>query len=306
MDSQFAPVCLFVFNRPLHTRQTVEALVANTLAAQTDLIVFADGAKPSASKQTLESIEQVRTYIKSIVGFRSLKIIEREKNFGLAKSVIQGVTSVVNEYGKVIVVEDDLLTSKYFLKFMNDGLDVYASEKNVASIHGYVYPVESKLPETFFIKGADCWGWATWQDRWTAFNPDGKALINELASQQKFREFDFDDSYPYVKMLENQIAGKNSSWAIRWYASAFLKNWYTLYPGKSLVFNIGNDNTGTHSSTTGDFDVDLHQSPLDVKKLKVETNVESRTAFISYFRKVKRSFLMKVLNKSLRILGLKS
>jgi hypothetical protein len=305
MDSQFAPVCLFVFNRPSHTRQTVEHLVANTLAKDTDLIIFADGAKLSASQQALEAIEQVRAYVKSITGFRSLKVIERDKNLGLASSIIQGVTNVVNEYGKVIVVEDDLITSRYFLKFMNDGLNVYAAEKNVASIHGYVYPVDSKLPDTFFIKGADCWGWATWQDRWKAFNPDGKMLINELASQKKFSEFDFDGSYPYLKMLENQIAGKNSSWAIRWYATAFLKNWYTLYPGKSLVFNIGNDDTGTHSSASGDFDVDLYHSPLEINKLKVETNREGRAAFISYFRKIKRSFFRRVLNKVARILGLK-
>ena len=157
---------------------------------------------------------QENEYIKNINGFKRVTIIEREKNWGLANSIIDGVTKIVNEYGKIIVLEDDLVTSPYFLKFMNEALEIYNDEPNVASIHGYIYPIVN-LPETFFIKGADCWGWATWKEKWSIFEADGKKLLDELQNRKLQNEADFNGSYGFTQMLKDQIDGKNNSWAVR-------------------------------------------------------------------------------------------
>jgi hypothetical protein len=276
-----APICLFVFNRLDHTRRTVESLAKNELASDSDLFVFSDGPRNLEEKI---KVDQLRGYLKQIQGFKSLKIIEREKNFGLAKSIIDGVSSIVNQYGKVIVVEDDLVTSPYFLKYMNDGLSIYSDAERVGSIHGYVYPIRG-LPETFFIKGADCWGWATWKSRWEKFNPDGQFLLDQLRKRKLVKEFEFNGSYPYVRMLKNQISGKNNSWAVRWLASCFIQDMYVLYPGKSLVLNIGHDESGTHCSPTDEFDVDLYLKPIPVKKIPVETSAIGFQKFAVYHRK---------------------
>lgn len=150
------PIILFVYNRLWHTKQTVEALQKNDLASESELFIFSDGPKPGAE----EKVKEVREYLKTITGFRKVTIIERDTNWGLANNIIDGVTKIVNEYGKVIVLEDDLVTSPGFLTYMNEGLKIYADEEQVASIHGYIYPLKhpERLPETFFIRGADCWG----------------------------------------------------------------------------------------------------------------------------------------------------
>jgi hypothetical protein len=289
-----APVALFVYNRPWHTRQTVEALLANAKASKTPLYIFSDAPKDiEASKDVAE----VRTYIRSIAGFESVTIIEREANFGLARSIIDGVTRLCEQYGRVIVMEDDLVTSPYFLKFMNEGLERYQDDHRVISIHGYVYPVEQALPENFFLRGADCWGWATWKRGWELFDPDGQKLLNELKRQDLTDRFDFDGSYPYTKMLQNQIVGNNNSWAIRWYASAFLKNKLTLYPGRSLVHNIGADGSGTHCSETKDFYSELAKSPVKVGDIAVEESLIARHIFEEFFKRKRPSLLAIVTNK---------
>jgi len=277
----YAPIALFVYNRPWHTRRTIEALLSNAEAAKTELHIFSDAPRNGAASQ---SVAEVRSYIRSITGFKSVAIVEREINFGLARSIIEGVTRVCEEYGRVIVVEDDLVTSPYFLAYMNDALALYQDEESVISVHGYVYPAKAILPETFFLKGADCWGWATWKRGWELFEPDGPALLQELTQRKWTRRFDFDGTYPYTKMLKDQIRGKNNSWAVRWYASAFLKDKLTLYPGRSLVLNIGHDSSGSHCSTTNAFAGDLADSRVAVKLIAIEENVLARKKFIEFFQ----------------------
>jgi len=138
-----APIALFVYNRPDHTRKTIEALIGNELAPQSRLIVFSDG--PRDNKDVL-LVEQVRDYISTIRGFESVSIIPSKSNKGLANSIISGVTSVLSEYDKVIVLEDDLVTSPQFLRYMNNSLDFYENDEAVISIHGYIYPVKERLP----------------------------------------------------------------------------------------------------------------------------------------------------------------
>lgn len=293
----YAPIVLFVYNRPEHTRLTMEALQKNTLAKDSELFIYSDAAK---SKNDEIKVEEVREYIKKISGFKQVVIIERKRNFGLANSIIDGVTKIVNEYGKIIVLEDDLVTSPYFLNFMNKGLELYKDDPKVASIHGYVYPIDN-LPETFFIKGADCWGWATWSDKWSVFEPSGQKLLDKIRKLKLEKEMDFNGSYGYVEMLKSQIIGKNNSWAIRWYASAFLKDMLTLYPGKSYVQNIGFDSQATHcKSKTNIFNTDLNKK-LVIYKIDIKEDLAARKKFEIFFKKINPNFIRKVFLKIRKI-----
>jgi len=291
-----APVALFVYNRPWHTRRTVEALLANLDASETPLYIFSDAPRDVAASG---AVVEVRSFLRKITGFKSILIIERENNYGLARSIIDGVTHVCEKYGRAIVMEDDLVTSTYFLKFMNEGLEKYQDEQRVISIHGYVYPVEQSLPETFFLKGADCWGWATWKRGWDLFEPDGAKLLAELKRRKLTHQFDFDGGYPYTRMLRNRIAGKNNSWAILWYASAFLQDKLTLYPGRSLVHNIGLDGSGTHCSETKGYSGELARSPITVEDIVVEECLITRQQFVKFHKRTRSSLPVRVANKVL-------
>jgi len=275
----FAPVVLFVYNRPSHTLQTLTALSENELAKDTVLYVYADGAKEGSSSEQFQRIREVRDLVKSKPWCKEVILIERNTNKGLAGSIIEGVTEVVNNHGNVIVLEDDLLTSRFFLKYMHEALDMYESKESVISISGYTYPM-SDLPELYFNKGANCWGWATWKRGWDLFEPDGEKLLAELEKVGMEHVFDLHGSYGYKQMLQDQIEGKNNSWAIRWYASAFLKNKFTLNPGKSLVQNIGFDGTGTHCGDAG-LDGQLSQSPVRMRNIPVK---ETRAIRIKLFK----------------------
>jgi hypothetical protein len=285
-----SPIALFVYCRLEHTRRTVESLIRNSQARKHDLIVFSDAAR-SPEKQ--RSVDAVRDYLAAIRGFRSVTIHHRPHNFGLAKSIIDGVTQVLSDHESVIVVEDDMVTSPHFLTYMSAALDKYADDERVISIHGYVYPVKETLPEAFFLPGADCWGWATWRRGWALFNPDGQSLLDELNSRGLIKVFDFNGAYGYSKMLRSQINGINESWAIRWYASAFVAGKLTLYPGRSLVHNIGNDSSGTHCDSDYKYDISLSESPINLSGIEVEPSKIGRMAFESFFRQSQQSLLMK-------------
>jgi hypothetical protein len=288
-----APIALFVYNRIDHTKKTIEALQKNFLADQSELFIFCDDAKnPDGEK----AVHAVRDYVRTISGFKKITVIEREKNFGLAASIISGVSEIIEKFGRVIVLEDDLVTSPHFLTFMNEGLDFYESEEKVISIHGYIYPVKKELPETFFLRGADCWGWATWKRGWNLFEKNGAKLLAELQQKNLTKKFDFDGCYSFTRMLEDQIAGKNNSWAIRWYASAFLAEKLTLYPGKSLVQNIGIDGSGTHCSNSSSFNIELGQEKISLTKIPLSENFEAREAIKKFF-KPKKSFIKKIAHK---------
>lgn len=267
-----APIALFAYNRPWHLAQAVEALRKNELADQSHLIIYSDGPKDVANQR---KVEEVRKYIKTIEGFKSIKITERRKNYGLAPSIIAGVTETINKCGRIIVLEDDLVTSPFFLKYMNDALDYYEKEEKVISIVGYIYPVLG-LPETFFLKGTDCWGWATWSRGWNLFEEDGRKLLAELKQKHLTNLFDYHGAYPYTNMLEHQVQGKVSSWAIRWHASGFLKGLLSLYPGQSLVKHIGADGSGTHCEVNDQMDVQLSTSPVAIGGVPVEENEFAR------------------------------
>lgn len=280
-----APIILFAFSRPEHTRRTLEALAANALADQSDLIVYADAAR---SERDAEAVCVVRELIRAAFGFRSVTLIERDVNFGLARNIIEGVSEVLCQHERIIVLEDDMVTSPFFLTYMNEALERYANDNRIISIHGYVYPVAGALPEAFFLPGADCWGWATWRRGWAYFNPNGAQLLRELKQRKLEHAFDYGGSYPYTQMLEAQIAGTNDSWAIRWYASAFLLGKLTLYPGRSLVHNIGNDASGTHCDKSSMMDSVLSERPIRLEGLIVEACGPACREVERFFRKQRR------------------
>jgi hypothetical protein len=275
----------------------VESLQKNELANESDLFVYSDAPKDELAAL---NVAEVRKYIKSIEGFKRITIIEREKNWGLANSVIDGVTRIVNDYGKIIVLEDDLVTSPLFVKFMNEALEMYEDEQKVASIHGYIYPIDG-LPETYFIRGADCWGWATWKRAWNIFEADGQKLFNKLMEKKMHKEADFNDSYGFTQMLKDQISGKNDSWAVRWYMSAFLNDMLTLYVGKSLVKNIGLDGSGTHRDISNMLAVGL-SNEFNLKKVNVAENLQARRSMENrsmenYFKSMKVSLWARIKSK---------
>lgn len=280
-SAELAPIIVFAYARPEHLRRTIEALRANSLASQSSLVVSCDGPRGVSDH---ERCAAVRAFCDSIDGFATTEIWLSEANQGLSQSVIAGVSRMLQLHDRVIVLEDDLVVSPHFLRFMNDGLDCYESSQDVASIHGYCYPTSAVLAETFFLRGADCWGWATWARAWSHFEADGGKLLAQLKERDLGYQFDLDGSYPFLQMLEDQISGRNDSWAIRWHASCFLKGMLTLYPGRSLVHNIGNDGSGTHALATRAFDQHVHQKPVNVRRSVPAESVEARAAFSDYLR----------------------
>jgi len=287
--NKYAPIVLFVYCRQKNVQETIEYLKKNEETAFTDLIIYSDAPKDESKTN---SVLEVRKFLKTISGFHSVQIIERHENMGLAKSIVDGVTHVVNKYGRVIVLEDDLNVSPYFLKYMNEALVRYEKREDVVSVHGYVYPTSMKLPEAFLIRGADCWGWATWKHKWDLFCFDAKSLYETIAREGSANEFEFDGSFPYLRMLERQITGLSNSWAVCWYASAFVKRKYTLYPGKSLV-NINSiyDEGATHggdNSVNKKFLTDISMMPVNWKKVDdLYENMDGRKAFRHFFLSLK-------------------
>ena len=294
-----APILLFVYNRPEHTRRCIESLTRNALAADSTLYIYADGAKDTTQQS---AVDEVRSYLRTISGFKTVNLIERKENWGLARNIIDGVTTQVNHYGKVIVLEDDLVVAPYFLQFMNDALETYKDEPKVGHIQACDFTQDPSLPETFLIKWTGSWGWATWERAWKHFNPDGKALLEELEQRKLTYTFDFNGKYGFTRMLRRQIEGKNNSWAIRWNASLFLKDILSLNVGRSLVQNEGFDGSGTNCGGGGLYASNLHLAPLPVQKISpIEENKAARQAFVRYYART-NSFWAKAIRRIKRTL----
>jgi len=249
MSEPLAPVALFVFNRPDHTERTLAALKQNELASETDLVIFSDAPKRETQAA---AVAEVRKVINGASGFRSLEIIEREKNMGLAPSIISGASDLCRNYGRVIVLEDDLITSPFFLRYMNAALEAYKDVKNVFSISGYNYPSrilrfpEDYKEDVYFCPRNCSWGWATWWDRWSTVDWDMKdyeAFRDNKEERRRFNRTGDDMS----EMLDLQMAGKISSWAIRFSYHHYKHNGLAVYPRHSYVCNGGLDNTGVHT-----------------------------------------------------------
>lgn len=295
-----APILLFVYNRPEHVKRTLAALEQNILAKESELFIYSDAAR---SPQDEASVAEVRKIIRTALPFfKQVNIIERETNWGLARSIIDGVTTQINRYERVIVLEDDLIVAPYFLKFMNDALDTYQHEEKVGHIQACDFTQDASLPDTFLIKWTGSWGWATWKRAWKYFNPDGKALLEELQRRKLTYTFDFNGKYGYTRMLKRQTEGKNNSWAIRWNASLFLNNILSLNVGKSLVQNEGFDGSGTNCGGGNLYASQLWMNPIQVHRISPATeNLQARNAYVRYYART-NSFWAKAIRRIKRTL----
>lgn len=286
----YAPIALFTYNRADHTRKAVESLLQNAEAKDSDLFIFSDGPK---NEKTVRGVADNREYIHTVTGFKTVTIVEREKNWGLANSLIAGITDVINKYGRVIVVEDDLILSPYFLKFMNDGLEKYKDDDRVGTITGFVPPIEEKLPETFFLTYFQCWGWATWKRAWDLLETDARPLLKGLRFKRK--KFDVGGGVCNYGNLYCQKVGLVDSWYLRYYASLFLKGKLSLYPGRSVATNEGLDGSGTHcgAELKRSFEAHNSQTPIKVNDVKVIENLQVFRIFKKYFLSKQSGSLIK-------------
>ena len=281
-----SPIVIFTYNRLDHLDTLINSLEQNELFKKSKILVFSDGPKKEID---IEKIEKIRIYLKKKLISNNSEIVERPNNFGLSKNVITGINQTFNDYDQAIILEDDLEVSPFFLNYMNDALNLYASSEDVASISGYMYPINSKnfSNDYFFLKLVESWGWGTWRRAWNNFETDSVKLKNEIDERKLVDEFNFSSGISYYKMLNDNINGANDSWAIRWYASTFLKNMNTLFPSKSFVKNIGIDNSGENCNYTTVYDSHIN---LEYKPLKKIDSLElAADMFVvkSFFQKVK-------------------
>lgn len=285
-NNYLAPIVLFVYNRPYHTRKTIEALQKNNLASESNLYIFADGSKQNATKEQIQKVQETRDFIRTVSGFKEVIIEESQKNKGLANSVIYGVTKVINEFGKVIVVEDDIITHPFFLRFMNECLDVYEKREDIFMIGGFNqnFEIPSSYKQHIYLTHRSCsWGWATWKCKWDKADwevKEYKVLCHNKNMQKRFNRGGNDN----FSMLKMQMEGQIDSWCIRWDYSMFLHDALCVIPVNTLVNNSGFDNSGVHCSfMPNDFTASMpdkkeyyFELDPDIRLLKeVENNLKS-------------------------------
>ncbi|MCK9801668.1 glycosyltransferase [Pseudomonas sp. MAFF 302030] len=290
-----SPIVLFVYNRLDHTVRTVEALLDNELANQSDLFVYSDGARTS---QVESQVSAVRDYVRNITGFKSLTVIEREANLGLAKNIIDGVTSVVRKYGRVIVLEDDIVTSPAFLTFMNQALDCYHDDSKVWHISGWNYPIDTDaLGDVFLWRVMNCWGWATWADRWAYFEKSPEKLVRSWSSEKKYH-FDLYGSGVFWPQVERNVSGEINTWAVFWYSTIYEHQGLCLNPSVSYVQNIGNDGSGVNCGSDSSYFLhDLNDSKdVDFSVDRVESSFAVHNV-IKFYKKQNRPVWIRAINK---------
>lgn len=268
----YAPIVVFGFNRPDALKNTISSLLRNKEAKDSDLFVYVDGPRIGKEGER-EKVEEVKEYVKSISGFKSLRYTFAEKNKGLADSIIGGVSDVINQYGKVIVLEDDLVLMPNFLNFMNQGLEFYENNQSVMSVCGYTCKVNAPkdyLHDAYFFTRSSSWGWGTWKDRWEKVDWKLDDWDSVVANRNAFVSSQGSDVF---KMLSDCKHGKNHSWAIRFCYAQFVLKRLSVFPVKSLVDNEGFGGDGTNCKRYSRFKFELNEEkehltfrfPTDVK-----------------------------------------
>ena len=285
-----APIALFTFKRPEHTRRTLESLALNPEFAESPLFIYCDGARSEAESA---QVEETRRLVRSWQ-HPNKTIIERDRNWGLANSIIAGVTDLCESHGRVIVVEDDLFVSPVFINYLNTALEHYANEPSVMQVSAYMFPVSILASyDTVMLPFTASLGWATWSRAWKHFDPNMTGYEKLKIDRVLRRKFDMDGAYPYFRMLKRQSEGKVDSWAIRWYLSVFLQNGLVVFPRHTLVRHDGYDDTATHA-TRQDQSV---AKEVWLDKINILSHVEEDSAaahvVASFFRK-ERSILNRV------------
>lgn len=257
---QLAPIVLFVYNRPWHTWETLSALSRNDIAAASTLIVYCDGPTQAATHEENERIAMTRRIVNGFSSFAALEVIEREHNLGLAENIKAGVSTVVNRYGRIIVLEDDIVTQPGFLRFMNDALELYKDDPEVMHISGYAYPIDYCFSgrATYFLKVLSCWGWATWKRAWDHYDDDVDDHVAFFsAKKSRVRAFNIEGGARFFDQLLANKDRRLNTWAVRWYASWLRAGGISLFPVRSLVRNIGHDGTGAHCSAKAVYETTL-------------------------------------------------
>ena len=287
MYTKISPVVVFVYNRLENTIKVIEALKKNKLAKDSDLIIFSDSSKDSYN---IEKVIEVRSYIYTISGFKSIKIIERKENYGLAKNIIEGVTDIINEYGKVIVLEDDLITSSNFLCYLNQALDYYEYDERIFAISAYTVKLPSliNLDEVGYLSyRPSSWGWATWKKEWDKNDWEVKDFDSFIKDKKEVKKFNR-GGIDMTRMLKHCIEGKNYSWAIRWSYTMHKLNKYCFYPKASKVQNIGFGDDATNCRG-----VDIYQTDLDIsnncdfnfsKRVQINKKIIKEFAYVFSYR----------------------
>ena len=273
----YAPVIIFAFNRPDHLRRCIDSILINKQSQFTDFWVFVDGPRNLDDKKKIAKVTNLlRNYIK----IKNFHVKYSDKNLGLANSIISGLNKVFEISERAIIVEDDLVVSPYFLEYCNFGLDKYQDDQRVASLNGFSYKFSNPEKGPYFLKGSDCWGWATWKNRWELLEESSDELLHQLRNKRLRREFDLDGVYPYFNMLRREARGEVDSWAIRWHASMFLANKLTLYPDQTLINNNGIDGSGTHAGQSKNFNSPLSEKPINFSiTLSSKLNLELELIF---------------------------
>lgn len=305
---ELAPIVLFVYNRPLHTKKTLEALALNDLANKSILYVFADGLKEHASKEDLLNSEAIESLIKEKQWCKEVILVKRDTNFGLADNIVKGVSSVLDKHDRVIVLEDDIVTSAGFLRYMNDSLHLYESDSRVMHVSGYSFPMinpENIEEDTYFYRVPSCWGWATWRRAWKYYRGDATALFVELCDRNLLSEFDFNYSGGFIGQLNANILCLSKTWAVKWYASTRVMNGLALHPKFSFVNNIGFDSSGTNSATTNLFTHEKLAEQCSVTRIELKENKYASSVMLKNYRnawtsRVKSFFANRVKNYILR------
>lgn len=295
-----SPIVLFCFNRPHHLKKTIEALQLNTLASISPLYVYSDGPRHSKDEP---KVAEVRQYLSTLTGFQKIHITERTYNWGLANSVIAGVTEIIEKYGKVIVMEDDLVCTTDYLEFMNQALQKYQDAYSIFSVSGYLFPID--IPESYhldfcILPRASSWGWGTWLNRWqkTDFNvPDFADFMQNETAKQGFMKGGED----LLVMLIKQRLGLIDSWAVRWCYTHFKHQANCLYPIHSKIQSTGIDGHGTNVRYTNRFKTTLSEKQLSmppVEELKLDSHLlkslqsffklTPQRRFINYFKVFRR------------------
>ncbi|WP_457747005.1 glycosyltransferase [Sulfurimonas sp.] len=272
MGNNLYPIIIFTYRRI--PKELIQSLLKNSLAKDSELYIFSDGSK---NKYDYNDIVQVRNFLKGINGFKNITLIESEVNKGLANSIIYGVTKIINEYDRVIVLEDDLVVSKDFLEYMNEALDFYKDDNKIWSISGYspnLHCLKNYDKDVYLSVRANSWGWATWKDRWDSIDWNVKDW-NEFKKNKKSVSNFMLGGNDMFKMLELQMLGKIDSWAIRWCYNQFKQNRYTVYPKNSKVLNDGfNDEKATHNNGKNDkWKIELNNEKINFVNLFVKEEI---------------------------------
>lgn len=294
--ADLAPVALFTYKRLQTTIQTINSLLKNKLANKTEVFIFSDKWK---NKYDKPKVLRVIEYLENIKGFKYVEIHRRKRHFSASYNIIRGITEILKNYDKVIVLEDDIITSPYFLSLINKALKVYEDCEKVVAISGYTPPIPN-LPPIFFIKFINLLGWATWKRGWELFEHDPKKILKRIEERGLEKEANLNGSYNLLRILKKQVLGKGNDWDVRYYFSIFLNDKLTLYFGKSLTQHIGYGKDSLHFTFPIDiFKTQVAQRPISVKKVLPKENQMVMKEIEKFYRRKKYLLFLQNLHYSI-------